>query len=115
MEFFTGPYKQYADFKGRANRQKYWMFYLFYILAYIALSIIDGVIGTGGLLAGIYALVSLIPFIALTARRLHDINKSGWWQLLILIPIVGFIVLIVFYATVGTNGDNRFGADPLRS
>lgn len=113
MEHFIAAYKQYADFQGRANRQKYWMFYLFYMIAYIVLSIIDAIIGTEGLLGGIFALGSLVPSLAIGARRLHDIDKSGWWQLLILIPIIGAIVLLVFFVTKGTNGDNRFGPDPL--
>lgn len=115
MEHFMDAYKQYANFKGRANREKYWMFFLFYILAYIALSIVDAVIGTGGLLGGVFALGSLVPSLAIAARRLHDTDKSGWWQLLVLIPLIGAIVLIVFYASKGTVGENKFGADPLAS
>jgi len=113
MEFFIGAYKQYADFQGRANRQKYWMFYLFYIIFYIALSVVDSFIGTGGLLGGLFALGSFVPSIAIAARRLHDTNRSGWWQLIILIPLVGLIVLIVFLAQKGTSDENKFGQDPL--
>lgn len=113
MEFFIGAYKKYADFSGRAKREEYWMFYLFYVIAFIVLSVIDGVVGTNGLLGGVFALASIIPSIAIAARRLHDIDKSGWWQLILLIPIVGAIVLIVFLATRGAVGDNRFGAAPL--
>jgi len=115
MEHFIDAYKHYADFSGRANREKYWMFYLFYMLAYIILAIMDEIAGTGGVLSGIFTLGSLIPSIAIAARRLHDINRSGWWQLLILIPIVGAIVLLIFYVTKGDEGENRFGTDPLRA
>ena len=119
MEYFLGAYKKYADFTGRARRKEYWMFTLFYIIAVIVLSIIDVVIGTfsvesgNGLLSSIFILGSLVPGIALTARRLHDINKSGWWQLLVIIPLIGAIVLLVFYVQKGTYGENRFGEDPL--
>lgn len=112
MEFFIRAYKNYANFNGRDTRQQYWMFYLFYIIAYIVLNIVDAVLGTGGLLSGIFALASFVPAIAIAARRLHDINKSGWWQLLVLIPIIGAIVLIVFLVKQGEDGENRFGADP---
>jgi len=119
MDYFLGAYKKYADFTGRARRKEYWMFILFYLIAVIVLSIIDGVIGTfsmeagAGLLSSIFLLGSLVPQIAITARRLHDINKSGWWQLLVIVPFIGAIVLFIFYILKGTDGDNRFGVDPL--
>ena len=113
MEYFIGAYKKYADFTGRARRKEYWMFYLFYMLAIIALVVIDGIIGSGGILSGIMILGTLVPFIALSARRLHDINKSGWWQLIVFIPVVGPIVMLVFTVMQGNPGENRFGQDPL--
>lgn len=112
MEFFIRAYKNYANFSGRDTKQQYWMFYLFYMIAYIILSVIDGVIGTGGLLGGIFALATFIPSIAIATRRLHDIGKSGWWQLIALIPLIGVIVLIVFMVKQGMMGDNQFGNDP---
>ena len=113
MEFFIRAYKNYANFNGRDTRQQYWMFYLFYMIAYIVLSVIDGIIGTGGLLGGIFALATFIPSIAIATRRLHDVGKSGWWQLIILIPLVGVIVLIVFLAKQGVMNDNQFGNNPI--
>jgi len=121
MEYFIGAYKKYADFTGRARRKEYWMFYLFYVLAIIALAIIDGIIGSLspemglGILSGLFILGSIVPFIALAARRLHDINKSGWWQLISFIPLVGPIVMLVFTVIKGNEGENRFGEDPLGS
>jgi len=115
MEFFLRAYKNYANVQGRDTRQQYWMFYLFYIIASIILSILDGIIGTDGFLAGVFALASLVPSIAISTRRLHDIGKSGWWQLLILIPLIGAIVLIVFFVQQGMIGDNQFGNDPQNS
>ena len=112
MEFFIRAYQNYANFSGRDTRQQYWMFYLFYVIASIILSIIDNVIGTDGLLGGLFALATLVPSLAIGARRLHDIGKSGWWQLIILIPLIGVIVLIVFLVKQGMMGDNQFGNDP---
>lgn len=112
MEHFINAYKRYADFTGRARRQEYWMFYLFYVIAYILLSIIDVVLGVN-ILTLIFALGSLVPSIAIAARRLHDTNRSGWWQLIALIPILGALVLLYFLVTKGTEGENRFGSDPL--
>ena len=121
MEEFIGAYKKYADFEGRASRKEYWMFYLFYIIAIIVLSIIDALLGmysleSGiGLLSGIFALGSMIPFIAVAARRLHDTNRSGWWQLLLLIPIIGPIWLLIYLVIRGNDGENSFGENPLEA
>jgi uncharacterized membrane protein YhaH (DUF805 family) len=111
-EYFIGAYAKYATFSGRARRKEYWMFILFYIITYIALLLIDVLIGTGGILCGLFALGTLLPSLAVGARRLHDINKSGWWQLLYLIPFGGLVVLY-FLVSKGTEGENRFGSDPL--
>lgn len=113
MDFFIAAYKQYGDFTGRANRQKYWMFYLFYVIFYILLGLAGAIVGVDAALASLFALASIIPSLAIGARRLHDTDRSGWWQLIILIPILGVIVLIFFLVQKGTQGENRFGADPL--
>ncbi|WP_457743696.1 DUF805 domain-containing protein [Sulfurimonas sp.] len=113
MDYFIDAYKNYANFSGRATRQQYWMFYLIYMLAYILLVVADMMIQTGGLLSGLFALGSFIPSIAIAARRLHDTNRSGWWQLLLFIPIIGALVLLFFLVSKGTEGENRFGFNPL--
>lgn len=113
MDFFIAAYKQYADFTGRDNRQRYWYFYLFYVIFYIVLSAIDSILGTEGSLSSLFALASIVPSLAIGARRLHDTDRSGWWQLILLIPIIGVIILIVFLAQKGSEGENRFGDDPL--
>lgn len=105
------------------------MFALVNLVIQIVLGVIDSLMGTGGvtslpgpyggvfyqsgLLANIFSLIVLIPSIAVAARRLHDTDRSPWWLLLALIPVIGWIVLIVFFAQAGTRGENRYGADPL--
>ena len=106
----------YATFSGRARRAEYWWFILFVFFVNIGVSIIDSIfLGFSG--AGpvglIFSLAIAIPTIALTARRLHDVNKSGWWQLIYLAPFLGVIIMLIWQCTRGTIGDNRFGPDPV--
>jgi uncharacterized membrane protein YhaH (DUF805 family) len=108
--------KKYAIFDGRSIRSEYWYWVLFSLLASIVLSIIDSIIfGTSansnsGPLEIIFSLATIIPGIAVTVRRLHDVNKSGWW-ILIVFTIVGIIPLIYWYCQPGTSGKNTYG-DP---
>ena len=111
--------ESYFGFEGRAPRSEYWWFALFAVLLGIVASIIDGILGTVtangiGLISSIASLALIIPSIAVAVRRLHDTDRSGWFYLLNFIPIIGWIVLIVFFIQQGTNGRNRFGDDPLR-
>ena len=102
----------YANFNGRARRSEYWWFVLFNILVTIVAGIIDTVLQSiigFGFVGVIVGLGLLIPGIAVGARRLHDTDRSGWWLLIGLIPIIGVIILIIWMATEGTKGDNRFG------
>ena len=115
MHWFIDPLKHhYADFDGRLTRQPFWMFVLISTIISTAISIVEGSMGFGdiGVLSALYSLILLIPSIAITTRRLHDTGRSGWWQLLWLIPIVGWIVLVVFLATDTTPADNQYGANP---
>jgi uncharacterized membrane protein YhaH (DUF805 family) len=118
MNWYVEALKQYAVFSGRARRKEYWYFVLFNILISAVLLLIDTVMGTVnkeagiGLLGGIYALAVLIPSIAVSVRRLHDTDRSGWWVLIGLIPLIGAIVLIVFMVQAGTPGENRYGKNP---
>jgi uncharacterized membrane protein YhaH (DUF805 family) len=134
MEWMILPLKRYAQFSGRSRRKEYWMFFLFIILCSIILGFLDGMLGLGGglthysyggggaygaganahggILSDIFSLAILIPGLAVSVRRLHDIDKSGWWILIGLIPLVGWIIVIVWYCTDGTRGPNRFGPDP---
>lgn len=118
MNWYLEVLKKYAVFTGRARRQEFWMFVLFSWIISVVLSIIDYATGlthaAGGtaVLSTLYGLAVLIPSLAVSWRRLHDTNRSGWWILIGFVPFVGWIILIVFYATEGTRGPNRFGPDP---
>lgn len=83
-------FTKYADFSGRASRSEYWWYALFITLVQLGLPLISEVVWL------IFALATLLPSIAVTARRLHDTNRSGWWQLLYFVPVIGVIVMIVF-------------------
>ena len=107
--------KKYADFSGRARRKEYWLFILLYLIAAIIAGIIDAVAATMGIIGIILTLGLFIPSLSVGVRRLHDINRSGWWMLIGLIPLIGAIVLIVFFCKDGTIGANPFGEDPKSS
>ncbi len=111
MEYFVSVLKKYAVFSGRARRKEYWMFVLIATLISIATAAIDYFIG-GQLINSLYSLAILLPSIAVGARRLHDTGRSGWWQLLALIPIIGWILLIIFYVKEGHEDDNDYGSNP---
>lgn len=111
MEYFINAVKHnYANFNGRETRKSYWMFVLVYIAIYIVAVILDGLIGIQ-LISIILALGLLIPSISIAARRLHDTGRSGWWQLIGLIPLLGAIILIVFLVQ-DSKPDNKYGANP---
>ena len=111
MNWYLGVLKKYAEFSGRARRKEFWMYTLFNVIIMVVLTVIDGFIGIP-ILSGIYALGVLLPGIAVSARRMHDIGKSGWWLLIGLVPFLGAIVLIIFFVMDSNPGDNRFGPNP---
>jgi uncharacterized membrane protein YhaH (DUF805 family) len=100
----------YVKFNGRAGRSEFWWFVLFAYVIAVVISLIEGAIGTGMILSVIWWLAMLLPVLGLYFRRLHDVDRSAWWLLIGLIPLVGTIVLIVFWAAKGTPGDNKYGA-----
>lgn len=112
MNYYIEVIKNYAVFTGRSRRAEYWMFILFNFLIAFILGIIDFVLEMQGILGGLYMLALLIPGIAVAIRRLHDIDKSGWWILISLIPLIGSIVLLVFMVTDSTPGANQYGLNP---
>ncbi|MGC5021283.1 DUF805 domain-containing protein [Micromonospora sp. DT47] len=110
---------QYVGFTGRARRSEYWWFALFTVLVGLAAAILDSVLGTTlgsdgstGVIGIIVNLALLLPTLAVAMRRLHDTDRSGWWLLIGLVPIVGAIVLLVFFVLNSTPGANRFGTNP---
>ena len=118
MNWFTTALKKYAVFSGRSRRSEYWYFVLFYLLIYIVLAIADGATGSFdsksgiGLFTGIFSLAMLIPSLSVTVRRLHDTDRTGWWILITLIPLIGAIVLLVFLLQDSNADANRFGPNP---
>lgn len=111
MNWYIKCLKQYVDFSGRASRMEFWMFALFNFLISLVLAIVDFTLGLG-FLQPLYALAVLLPALAVSVRRLHDTGRAGWWLLLILIPLIGPIILIVFWVQDSNPGDNAFGPNP---
>jgi uncharacterized membrane protein YhaH (DUF805 family) len=118
MSWFIEALKKYAVFSGRSRRKEYWYLVLFSAIIGFVLGIIDGILGTYssstglGLFGGIFLLAILIPSIAVTFRRLHDTDRSGWWLLIALVPLIGPIVLLIFYLQDSIPGRNRYGLNP---
>lgn len=133
-ESISTCYSKSFNVFGRASRSEYWFFYLFLVLVYALLMILAAIFSTnsydydeygrsiGGsqpsfimIVIGIFYLCSIPAMICVLARRLHDIGKSGWWQLISLIPFLGGIIVLVWTLQEGTHGDNEYGSDPLQS
>lgn len=121
MNWYLEVLRKYAVFSGRARRREYWFFVLFNFiisLVFVALDFLFGTIDLQagvGLLSGLYALAVLIPGLAVSVRRLHDTGRSGWWLLIALVPIIGAIVLLVFFVTDSEAGTNQYGPNPKAS
>jgi len=115
MRYYIKALKNYASFKGRANRKEFWMYQLFLSLIIILAAVLDNILGTTyrgegyGIFYSVVVLFHLIPSISIIVRRLHDIDKSGWYLLLIFVPLIGPILLLIWALKPGTPGDNRFG------
>ena len=108
MDFLTAIktcFSKYADFTGRARRSEFWFWWLFTF-------IVGLILGWIPVIGWIISIALIIPNLAVGARRLHDTGKSGWWQLLQLLPIVGIIILIVFWVQDSHAGENQYGANP---
>lgn len=120
MDWYVMALKKYAVFNGRARRKEYWYFVLFYFIfayAFVITALAIGTVVSGAgegvrILVGLYGLAMFVPSLAVSVRRLHDIDRSGWWLLLQLIPLVGSIVLLVWAAQDSSSGENRFGPNP---
>lgn len=118
MNWYLEVLKKYAVFNGRARRKEYWFFYLFYLIFFMVLAFLDGMTGSFsetagiGMFTGIFILAMIIPGLAVSVRRLHDTDRSGWWILISLIPLIGGIWFLVLMVLDGTSGQNQYGPDP---
>ncbi|HEY9583588.1 MAG TPA: DUF805 domain-containing protein [Candidatus Paceibacterota bacterium] len=113
MQNYISVLKKYVVWSGRAGRREYWMFFLFSAIISMILAIISSIVGDDiGILGGIYGLAVLLPGIAVAVRILHDTGRSAWWILLCLIPIIGWVWLIVLYVQDSQVGDNKYGSNP---
>jgi len=126
MHWMLMPLRRYADFSGRSRRKEYWSFLLLNVLIGIFVGLVflvgyyadmsqtemDTWLMPVLWLAGLYSLGAIIPGIAVTIRRLHDTDRSGWTVLWALVPLIGALLLLVYYISEGTPGPNRFGPDP---
>jgi uncharacterized membrane protein YhaH (DUF805 family) len=99
-------FNKYTDFNGRAARPEFWWFVLFTFLATLVLGMVSHIV------SGLFSLAVIVPSLAVGARRLHDTNRSGWWQLVYLIPLIGLIVMIVFCVQEGDSAGNQYGEVP---
>ena len=119
MNYFIYCLKNYFNFSGRATRSEFWYFTLFCLLFGMLIMLIEYMLGIGnvketGILSLIFDLALVFPSLAVSTRRLHDTNRSGWWNLIMLVPIIGIIVLIVFYSQ-DSKEDNRYGVNPKKT
>lgn len=115
MHWYLDVIRRYADFNGRANRPEFWWYQLINLIIYVAILLVVTVAvgySTGRIVASLYSLAVLLPGLGVGIRRLHDTDRSGWWIVIGIIPVIGAIVLIVFTASAGTPGPNRYGPSP---
>lgn len=117
MDFQTAVrtcFEKYATIAGRARRSEYWWFALFLLIGNLVAGLLDSVVFSDlQVLSTVFALGTLVPSICAGVRRLHDTGRSGWWMLLMFIPLIGFLVLLYWFVQKGTDGPNEFGPDPL--
>jgi uncharacterized membrane protein YhaH (DUF805 family) len=130
MELMMNPLRHYADFNGRARRREFWSWFLFIWIMLFVLMYLDTVLDlggtatsyrtgnsvgfsmTGGWLSLLFGIATLLPTLAVGARRLHDVGKSGWYLLFNLIPLFGWAYLLYLYVQPGMTGPNDYGPDP---
>ena len=112
MYWYLEVLKKYAVFYGRARRTEYWMFVLFNFIIAMAISIVESLLGSPGFIGMLYGLAVFIPSLAVSVRRLHDTGRSGLWLLIAFVPLIGFIVLLVFMVQDSEYGQNQYGPNP---
>jgi uncharacterized membrane protein YhaH (DUF805 family) len=115
MNYYVDTWRDYFNFSGRARRKEYWYFQLFHALALVigeVLVVQSGATGVFTIIFALYFVASIVPEIAVTVRRLHDIGKSGWWYFVSLVPIAGPIWFLVLMCSDGEFGNNQYGPSP---
>ncbi len=118
MKWWLTCMKKYVVFSGRARRKEYWMFYLFSMIFLIVAIVLDELLGTFvedsryGVISSLLALALILPNLAVMVRRLHDVGKSGWLLLIIIIPVIGNICIFILLVTNSDPGDNQYGPNP---
>lgn len=120
MEFGTAVktcFSKYATFSGRACRSEYWYFALFMVICELVAGVLDvsfyAETNTSAPFAAIFIIVTFLPGLGVIVRRLHDVDRSGWWYFIAFVPLIGFVVLLIWFCKQGTRGPNRYGHDPL--
>lgn len=109
MSYYLGVLKKYAVFSGRACRKEYWMFILINAVVVMGISAIDHIAGTKGTIGTLYGFALIVPILAVTVRRLHDVGKNGYWYFICIIPFIGSIWLLMLLCKDSEEGSNRFG------
>ncbi len=105
--------QKYAVFEGRASRREFWLWLLFhFVISFVIAVLATAVADMFTIVAVLYGLATIVPHLAVGARRLHDHNKSGWLQLVILIPFVGWIIVLILMVLPGNQGENKHGPQP---
>jgi uncharacterized membrane protein YhaH (DUF805 family) len=116
VDWYLKVIKNYVGFTGRARRKEYWMFCLFYIIIGIAIAVVESVMGLstafGGPISSLYSLALFLPSLGVAVRRLHDTGRSGWWILINIVPILGWLVFLYFMVQDSQSGANKWGANP---
>lgn len=119
MNWYFEVLKKYFRFRGRASREEYWYFTLFHIMITAILTLVDlFLLGSAergiGLLSTAYTILVFLPGITVSVRRLHDTNRSGWWLLISVVPLLGALLLLYWYIGEGTPGENQYGLNPIQ-
>ena len=111
MGWYIEVLKKYAVFGGRAGRKEYWQFFLINTIIALLIALLEIQFGCSGAVSIVYSALMLVPSVAVSMRRLHDTDRSGWWMLLNFLPLLGILVLIFFFSQAGTEGVNKYGPD----